>query len=671
MFLKKSKSNFSSTKLKKLRKPAPRVAKTQIVATRKAESEESDSSENILSDDENQWKDTKRTVTDPTPDYQNIQKLVKYVKAGNTTATIVSLCCLKDHDLSISTNQMAIQEIGGLEVLVNLLESKDAKCQLGALQVLVRISGSNDVQKAIVDLDGIPLLVNILTEPALNLKTMAAETLANVAKIKLARRLIRKCGGIPKLVDLLDVKLDILLMSREQLADEQKLQVNMACAGAQALCSLSESKPNKETMRKFGLVPLMSRLLKSVHIDLIVPIMGTCQNCASEENFQIAVISENMVENIVYHLYSDNLDIKLQCSLAIFKCASNRTVSDMVREAHGLEQLMSIVKDKSMRDIKPLLAAATGALWKCTLVEENVKQLDNLRILQVFVTLLNDENENVLTNVVGALAECLKFSSNRTSFRTIGGLTQLVSLLNSTYEPLLENVTKALCECAKDIESMHILEQLDAVRLIWSLLKNPCSRVQAYAAWALCPCIKNARNSGELVRSFVGAMELVVGLLKSTDTLVLAATCAAIATIANDKNNLAVLSDHKVIPMLADLVFTSDDMLRENLAAAIANCAPYGTNTQELGRLKIVAPIVGYMVSKNPRVHRTTAMALQRLSVDPQNCITMHQSGVVPFLLETVGSKDKELQEASAGCLQNIRELALRAEEFKLKKVFE
>lgn len=70
-------------------------------------------------------------------------------------------------------------------------------------------------------------------------------------------------------------------------------------------------------------------------------------------------------------------------------------------------------------------------------------------------------------------------------------------------------------------------------------------------------------------------------------------------------------------------VYTSDDMLRENLAAAIASCAPYGSNTQEFGRT--VAPIVGYLVSKNPRVHRTTAMALQRLSVDPQNCITMHQ----------------------------------------------
>lgn len=66
-------------------------------------------------------------------------------------------------------------------------------------------------------------------------------------------------------------------------------------------------------------------------------------------------------------------------------------------------------------------------------------------------------------------------------------------------------------------------------------------------------------------------------------------------------------------------------MLRENLAAAIASCAPYGNNTQELGRLKTVTPIVGYMVSTNAKVHRTTALALWRLSEDPQNCITMHQ----------------------------------------------
>lgn len=285
----------------------------------------------------------------------------------------------------------------------------------------------------------------------------------------------------------------------------------------------------------------------------------------------------------------------------------------------------------------------------------------------MLVQLLTDEDDNVLTNAVGAIAECVKFQNNREALRNAGGLPLIVTLLNGTHAPLLENLTKVLKECAQDSESMKMLEELDAIRLVWSLLKNPNPRVQAFAAWALCPCIENAEESGELVRSFVGALELVVGLLKSKENLVLSAVCAAIATIAKDRENLAVLSDHKVIYMLADLVHTTDDLLRENLAAAVASCAPYGTNTQELGRMRCVTPIVGYMVSSNPRVHRTTAMALQKLSEDPQNCITMHQSGVVPFLLDTVGSKDRELQEASAACLKNIRELALRAEDYLLK----
>lgn len=66
----------------------------------------------------------------------------------------------------------------------------------------------------------------------------------------------------------------------------------------------------------------------------------------------------------------------------------------MVREAHGLEQLMGIVKDKNMRENKPLLAAATGALWKCTLVEENVKHLDNVSRFGVLYLLSFGKNDS-------------------------------------------------------------------------------------------------------------------------------------------------------------------------------------------------------------------------------------------------------------------------------------
>lgn len=58
------------------------------------------------------------------------------------------------------------------------------------------------------------------------------------------------------------------------------------------------------------------------------------------------------------------------------------------------------------------------------------------------------------------------------------------------------------------------------------------------------------------MRSFVGGLELIVGLLKSDDLEVLAAVCAAIAKIAKDEENLGVLTDHGVVPLLAKLAIT-------------------------------------------------------------------------------------------------------------------
>lgn len=56
-----------------------------------------------------------------------------------------------------------------------------------------------------------------------------------------------------------------------------------------------------------------------------------------------------------------------------------------------------------------------------------------------------------------------------------------------------------------------------------------------------------------MVRSFVGGLELIVSLLKSTDVEVLASVCAAIGEIAKDEENLAVITDHGVVKLLSNL----------------------------------------------------------------------------------------------------------------------
>ncbi|XP_017338138.1 outer dynein arm-docking complex subunit 2 isoform X1 [Ictalurus punctatus] len=605
-------------------------------------------------DDEEQTERRGESHTDVPSEYWHIQKLVKYLKGGNQTATVIALCSMRDCNLAQEACQLAIRDVGGLEVLINLLDTDELKSKIGSLKILKEISRSSPIRRAIADLGGLQTMVSILDSPDKELKSLAAETIANVAMFRRARRTVRQYGGIRRLVDLLDC-----VPNSTTLSAEQEKDVEVARCGALALWSCSKSTRNKEAIRNAGGIPLLGRLLKSPQKNMLIPVVGTLQECASERSYRIAIQSEGMIEDLVKNLSCDNQELQMHCASAIFKCAEDKQTRDLVLQYDGLQSLVTLLKQA---DNKQLLAAATGAIWKCSISMENVAKFEEYNALQMLVALLSDQPEEVLVNVVGALGECAQRPINRTAIRKSGGIPPLVSLLTGTNQALLVNVTRAVGACATDRENMAIIDRLDGVRLLWSLLKNPNPAVQASAAWAICPCIENAKDAGEMVRSFVGGLELIVNLLKSPNAEVLSSVCAAISKIAKDEENLAVITDHGVVPMLSNLTDTTDDRLRRYLSEAIARCCMWGSNRTAFGDAGAVAPLVRYLCSKDPEVHQATAQALFQLSKDPDNCITMHQSGVVKLLLGMMGSTDEVLQEAAASCVANIRRLALANE---------
>ena len=75
----------------------------------------------------------------------------------------------------------------------------------------------------------------------------------------------------------------------------------------------------------------------------------------------------------------------------------------MVRQFGGLDPLVALLANS---DNKDLLAAATGAIWKCAISEENVLRFQELRAIDQLVTLLNDQPEEV-----GYHAEYFAFGS--------------------------------------------------------------------------------------------------------------------------------------------------------------------------------------------------------------------------------------------------------------------
>ncbi|KAJ8682386.1 hypothetical protein QAD02_018178 [Eretmocerus hayati] len=611
-------------------------------------------------------------------EYWNMQKLVKYMRAGNQTATTLALCLLNDHDLSNRAIQRAIHEMGGLEIMVNLLETREIKCQQGSLAVLLRISANPDMRHHLTNLGIVSPLIQLLKHPARDIQQLTVETMANVALVRKARKQIRMRGGIPYVMDIMDVPDSVLRRKRDDLNESEKELLAVAIGCAKTLNSLSSSPKIQEELRRHGAVFLIARYLKSHTTELIVPTMGAVQRCSDSKVFRLAYERTEMIFDIVRHLSNDDFKLKENCALAIAKCAINKVSRDMVREAGGLDPLCKLVQNAQVYKNKRLLAAVTGAIWKCAVSPENVRRFKENELVAALVPLLGEnEDERVLTNVVGALSECCKQTVNRDSLRINEGLPKLIKLLSSTHEPLLANVPLVLGECAQNESCMEIIDdeahELDGVRLIWSLLKHPSERVKRNACLALVPCIKHARAAPDMVRAFVGGLELVVGLLEHEDidahSSLLAAACATIAEIAGDSENLGILTDHGVVAKLAALVHTEDDELRAKLTLAIAYCAEWGQNNYEFGKLNAVAPLVNYFTSKNEDVLKGVCIAFYHLSKDPSNCVTMHTCGVVKHVLRLVGSNDPEVQIAAANTIRHIRKLALTAEKFHYKEI--
>lgn len=69
--------------------------------------------------------------------------------------------------------------------------------------------------------------------------------------------------------------------------------LEVARCGASALWSLSKSSKNKEAIRKAGGIPLLGLLLRSPYEEILIPVVGTLQECASQ--VRRASVSRNAV----------------------------------------------------------------------------------------------------------------------------------------------------------------------------------------------------------------------------------------------------------------------------------------------------------------------------------------------------------------------------------------
>lgn len=75
-----------------------------------------------------------------------------------------------------------------------------------------------------------------------------------------------------------------------------------------------------------------------------------------------------------------------------WQSAEDAETRDLVRKFGGLKPLISLLANAENKD---LLAAVTGAIWKCAISKENVKCFQELKSIEMLVGLLHDQPEEV------------------------------------------------------------------------------------------------------------------------------------------------------------------------------------------------------------------------------------------------------------------------------------
>lgn len=97
--------------------------------------------------------------------------------------------------------------------------------------------------------------------------------------------------------------------------------------------------------------------------------------------------------SVFYHTY---------ISPGLSQCAEEKETRDLVRQYGGLDPLVGLLQKT---ENKELLAAATGAIWKCAISTENVTRFQELRAIEQLVGLLNDQPEEVSHIILHPAAE--------------------------------------------------------------------------------------------------------------------------------------------------------------------------------------------------------------------------------------------------------------------------
>lgn len=184
------------------------------------------------------------------------------------------------------------------------------------------------------------------------------------------------------------------------------------------------------------------------------------------------------------------------------------------------------------------------------------------------------------------------------------------------------------------VEARADLSEIETkVRKLVDALKSDSAETQGEATAELRLLAKHNMDN-RIVIANCGAINLLVGLLRSPDTKIQEDAVTALLNLSINDNNKIAIANADAIDPLIHVLQTGTPEAKENSAATLFSLSVIEDNKVKIGRSGAIEPLVDLLGNGTPRGKKDAATALFNLSIFHENKGRIVQAGAVKYLVE-------------------------------------
>ncbi|XP_061778450.1 armadillo repeat-containing protein 3-like [Nerophis ophidion] len=392
------------------------------------------------------------------------------------------------------TFKVQIVENKGLPPLIKLLSSSEPDVQKNSLETIYNLVQNSQFWSAVRELGGVSLLLELLNSQYVVIQQLAVKTLKKVTTDKDSHGVLRKEQGPEKLVEVLknetlqDLHVDALQIIANCISDSDIFQLVQNAGGLPLLMTLV--LPPKLPDAESGPVKCMSHEIQSTAVE--------CVSRAAQIPESHKVLHELKAEEILLDLLTVGNDgLKILACQAVAAMSSFLTSKEHFRELGLLPVLIRFLSSHNLA----LRGEAVQALANLTSGNKlNTVAIYEARGLRRLIRRLGDTCPRTVANAAAILCRIAGQEAIRCDVLSHGAMPALVKPLKSTDAQVLINATLCICELAFSAEARAQLWKANGLEPLVILLRSSHMEVLRCTCMAISVCAKDEPMAVEMCK---------------------------------------------------------------------------------------------------------------------------------------------------------------------------